>query len=66
MVNTSRFNSSSLSLPLNDSICGHLIEDGNPVQTRLVILVGEITGVSMVEGLDGASGHLVVKVDPLK
>ena len=49
------------------NICGgHLIEGGNPVQTRLVILVGEIAGVRMVERLDDASGHLVMNVEPLE
>jgi len=47
-------------------ICGgHLIEGGNPVQTRLVIAIGEIAGVRMVERLDEASGHLIMNVEPL-
>jgi predicted DNA-binding protein with PD1-like motif len=47
-------------------ICGgHLIEGGNPIQTRLVIVVGEIAGVRMVERLDEASGHLIMNVEPL-
>jgi predicted DNA-binding protein with PD1-like motif len=47
-------------------ICGgHLIEGGNPVQTRLVIVVGEIAGVRMAERLDEASGHLIMNVEPL-
>jgi len=45
---------------------GHLIEGGNPIQTRLVILVGEIAGVRMVERLEEASGHLVMNVEPLQ
>jgi len=47
-------------------ICGgHLIEGGNPIQTRLVIVIGEIAGVRMVERLDEKSGHLVMNVEPL-
>lgn len=47
-------------------ICGgHLVEGGNPIQTRLVILVGEIAGVRMVERLDEESGHLIMSVEPL-
>lgn len=49
------------------NICGgHLIEGGNPIQTRLVILVGEIAGVKMVERLDEESGHLIMNVEPLQ
>ncbi len=48
-------------------ICGgHLIEGGNPIQTRLVIVVGEIAGVRMVERLDEESGHLIMNVEPLQ
>jgi len=48
-------------------ICGgHLIEGGNPVQTRLVIMLGEVAGVRMVERLDEVSGHLVMNVEPLQ
>lgn len=47
-------------------ICGgHLIEGGNPIQTRLVMVVGEIAGVRMVERLDEKSGHLIMNVEPL-
>lgn len=49
------------------NICGgHLIEGGNPIQTRLIILVGEIAGVRMVERLDEESGHLIMNVEPLR
>jgi len=44
---------------------GHLIEGGNPIATRLVTVLGEITGVKVVERLDKASGHLVVSAEPL-
>ena len=47
-------------------ICGgHLIEGGNPIQTRLVMVVGEIAGVRMVERLDEKSGHLIMNIEPL-
>ncbi len=47
-------------------ICGgHLIEGGNHIQTRLVIVVGEVAGVRMVERLDEVSGHLIMNVEPL-
>ena len=45
---------------------GHLIEGGNPILARLAIVVGEITGVRMVERLDEESGHLVINVEPIK
>ncbi len=45
---------------------GHLIEGGCPIQTRLVTVVGEITGVRMTERLDEESGHLVINVDLMK
>jgi hypothetical protein len=39
---------------------------GNPIQTRLVIVVGEVAGVRMVERLDEESGHLVMNIEPLQ
>jgi predicted DNA-binding protein with PD1-like motif len=44
---------------------GHLIEGGSPIATRLVTVLGEITGVKVVERLDKQSGHLVVSAEPV-
>jgi predicted DNA-binding protein with PD1-like motif len=42
---------------------GHILEGENPVATRLVIVIGEIAGVSMIEKYDKESGHMVLHVE---
>ena len=44
---------------------GHLLEGENPVAVRLCLVIGEITGVRMIEKMDGESGHLVMHVGQL-
>ncbi len=36
-----------------------------PVAVRLCLVIGEITGVRMIEKMDGESGHLVMHVGQL-
>ena len=42
---------------------GHLAEGGSPIATRLVTVLGEITGVKVVERLK--NGHQTVSTEPL-
>lgn len=44
---------------------GHLIEDGCPIATRLVTVIGEIADVRLIERLDPESEHLLMHAEPL-
>ena len=42
---------------------GHLVEGGSPIATRLVTVIGEFAGVSLIEKLDEASGHRILHIE---
>ena len=44
---------------------GHVIEGGNPVLARLVVVIGEVADVSYIERYDEESGQKQFYVEPL-
>lgn len=42
---------------------GHLIEGGNTIATRLVVVIGQIANVKLVERYDQQSGHRILHLE---